>query len=347
MFPVVGKHFTFGDPVMLFILNFFNLHLYVGRPVCYWPHMDDADKLFLSLCGAVIPLVMAIVLSKLAIKYPNCCISRRVKAPFRAMCTITVFCYTGITSECLLLLHPAVIGGKTVLYLSGETEFFGGKHAVYGGIALLFVVFFVLLFPLVLIFRPYVTRCLQPVFNVNRVKPIFDVLQSPFKDQHRSFAAFYFVSRLVVLMVATYVPSGPIKRSLLETACIAILFIFTRVRPYKRSRDVKEGEPSFDWFNKADAFLLLNLCGMAVLSTAIDNDMGSQRKVSALAAVVQILAYAPLLVLVMSVYRKTKERCWKECCDYNGDGELPPISDTVTNMVASGKVDNRLSDSFD
>ena len=347
MFPVVGKNFTFSDPVMLFILNFFNFNLYVGSPVCYWAHMDDADKLFLGLCSALIPLVMAIVLSKLAVKYPNYCISRRVKAPFRAICTITVLCYTGITSECLELLHPAVIGGKTVLYLSGETDFFGGKHAVYGGIALLFVVFFVLLFPLVLIFRPYVTRCLQPVFNVNRVKPIFDVLQSPFKDQHRSFAAFYFVSRLVVLVIATYVTSGPIKRSLLETTCIAILFIFTRVRPYKRSRDVKEGEPSFDWFNKVDAFLLLNLCLMAVLSTAIDDDIQSHYKVPALAVVVQILAYAPLLALVLSVYRNTKERCWREWCDYNGDGDLPPISDTVPNMIASGKVENSYSDSFD
>ena len=334
---------------MLFILGLFNFRLDVSRHLCYWPQMDDADKLVLHLCVPVITLLFVIVLSKLVVRYPNCCFSKHVKAPFRAICTITVLCYTGITSECLRILHPAVVGGKTVLYVSGSTEFFSGKHAVYGSIALLFIVFFVVPFPLVLMFRPFFTRKLQPVFNLNRLKPMFDVLQSCFKDQHRSFAAFYFVCRLVVLMIATYVPSGPVKRSLLEVACLVILFIFSYVRPYKRARNVKEGEPSYDWVNKTDALLLLNLSVMAVLSTATENDKIQPSSKEAFSVLVQLLAYGPLLVLVSYVCRKNKERCWTECCDYNRDEEIPPLSDTVTYVAVTGALNirNRSSDQFD
>lgn len=349
MFQVVGDHFSFGDPFMRFILNLFNFRLYTGSHLCYWTKMDNADKLFVHLCVPVITLLFVIVLSKLVVRYPNCCFSRHVKAPFRAMCTITVLCYTGITSECLWILHPAVVGGKTVLYFSGSTEFFSGKHAVYGSIALLFIVFFVVPFPLVLMFRPFFTRKLQPVFNLNRLKPIFDVLQSCFKDQHRSFAAFYFVCRLVVLVIATYVPAGPVKRSLLEVACLMILLIFSYLRPYKRARNVKEGQPSYDWVNKSDAFLLLNLSVIAVLSTATENDNIQARSKEAFSVLVQVLAYAPLVVLVLYVCRKNKERCWTECCDYNREEEPPPISDTVTYMAVSGtlNIKNRSSDEFD
>lgn len=241
MWQVVGREeFGFRDPFMLFIINLFNFRLYIGSHLCYWSHMDYADKLFIQLCFPVFTLFIVLLLSKLVAKYPDCCFSRRVKAPFRAICTISVLCYTGITSECLQLLQPAVIGNKTVLYLSGSTGFFSGKHAAYGTIALLFSVLFVVPFPLVLMFRPYFTRWLQPVFNLNRLKPIFDVLQNCFKDQHRSFAAFYFVCRLVVLVIATYVPSGPVKRSLLEVTCVMFLFIFSYLRPTSKPRTLKK-----------------------------------------------------------------------------------------------------------
>lgn len=346
MWQVVGDRLELKDPFMFFLLKLFNFRLYIGTHLCYWSGMDYADKVFIQLCVPFLTLVVVLILSKLVARYPNCCFSRRVKAPFRAICTISVLCYTGITSACLRILQPAVVGGKTVLFVSGSTEFFSGKHAAYGSIALLFVVFFVVPFPLVLMFRPFFTRCLHPVFNLNRLRPIFDVLQNCFKDKHRSFAAFYFVCRLVVLVIATYVPSGPVKRSLLEVACVMILFVFSYLRPYKRAKNVKEGEPSYDWVNKSDALLLLNLCVMAVFSSATENDNIQSHHRESLSVLVHILAYVPLLVLVSYVYRKTKARCWNEWCDYDREEVLPPISETVTYRPASGDVNvgNRASD---
>ena len=346
VWQIIGERFVFKDHFMFFIISLFNFRLSIGTPFCLLPHLDYADKLFYQLFIPTFTLFTAVVLAKLVGKYPNWCFSRRVKAPFRAMCTISVLCYTGITSACLEILHPVVIGDRTVLHLSGSTHFFRGKHAVYGSIAVLFVVFFVLPFPLILMFRPFFTRCLQPLLNLNRFKPIFDVLQSCFKDQHRWFASFYFICRLVVLVIYTYVPSGPVRRSLLEVTCIMILFIFAYVRPYKRSEQEKDSETSpYVSKNKSDAVLLLNLSLMAVFSSATQNDNIRESHKAALTVFIQILAYVPVVVLAWSLYRKTRAYCGGQCCNYDDDPEIPPISETVTYEATTGTVrgPNRLS----
>ena len=329
MWQIVGERFVFSDPFIFFVINLFNFRFNIGTHFCFSSNLDYADKLFFQLVVPALTLVVVVILAKLVGKYPHWCFSRRVKAPFRAICTISVLCYTGITSACLGILHPVVIGDKTVLFISGSTEFFRGKHAVYGSIAVLFMILFVIPFPLILMWRPFFTRFLQPVFNLNRLKPIFDVLQSCFKDQHRSFAAFYFVCRLVVLVIAIYVPPGPVKRSLLEVTCITILFIFAYVRPYKRSKQDREADPSYAWENKSDAILLFTLSIMAVFSTATGNDNIMEKNKAALAVLIQVMAYAPLVALAWYIYRKIKSHC--ACGKYSDDSnpELPSVTATA------------------
>ena len=339
MWPIVGEQFIFRDYFMFFILNLVNFRLWIGTHFCFSSHLDYADKLFFELLTPAFVLFAIVALAKLVGKYPNWCFSRRVKAPFRAICTITVLCYTGITSACLAILHPALIGDKTVLYSGGRTEFFRGKHAVYGSIAVVFLVFFVVPFPLILMFRPYFTRCLQPVFNLNRFKPVFDVLQSCFKDRHRWFAAFYFICRLIVLLITTYVPSGPIRRSLVEVTCITILFIFSYVRPYKRSEQSKEVEASrYVLANRSDALLLWNLSIMAAFSSATESDDIQERHKAALKVLIQIMAYGPFAVKAWFLYMKTKARCGSGWCkdDDDPDRDPPSVSGTVMYKAASG-----------
>ena len=176
-------------------------------------------------------------------------------------------------------------------------------------------------------FRPFFTRCLQPVFNLNRFKPIFDVLQSCFKDEYRWFAAFYFICRLVVLVIATYVPSGPVKRSLLEVTCITILFIFSYVRPYKRPEQGKETEASrYILANRSDALLLWSLSIMAAFSSATENDDIQESHKDALRVLIQIMAYGPFAVKAWFLYTKTRARCGSGWCEDDDDLESPSIN---------------------
>lgn len=296
------------DAFMEFVIGLANFQLKAGSGgVCFAKGLDDADKLVIMYALPTYVLLLVVLLAKAVGRYPNWCFSKRVKAaPFRALCTIVVLCYTDITRISLRILHPAVVGTKTVVYANGNIDFFTGKHLAYGILAILFIVLFVLPLPTVLLFRPSLTKGLRPILNLNRWKPIFDALQSCFKDQYRWCAAFYFICRFVLLVISTFVPSGPVKRSLLESCCVVILLTIAYLRPYKEAKDVKEDEESYDWINKSDAALLVTLTLIAVFSSPIDSSL-DESTWNRLHSFVDAMAYIPLLVVVIVVVRSIRK----------------------------------------
>ena len=308
-----GFHF---DPFIEFITAFTNVHIEIGgRSFCLATGLDDADKLMLMYAIPFYVLIVVAILTWLVGRYPRWCFSRKVlrsspSAPFRAVCTILVFCYTDITRVSLLILYPAHVGSKTVLYFYGNLDFFHKKHIAYGIVAILWIVIFVLPFPLILLFRPYLTEELRPVLNLNRWGPFFDAFQNCFKNQYRWCASFYFLCRLGILLMHTYIPSGSAKRVVLEGACILILVIFAYLRPYKEARDVNEGESSYEWIYKSDVALLTTLALITVISSPIDSSsFTTEDEKKGLKVVVYVLAYVPLIVLLVLGYRVLRRYC--------------------------------------
>ena len=310
-----GFHF---DPFIEFITAFTNVHIEIGgQSFCLATGLDDADKLMLMYGIPVYVLIVVAILTWLVGRHPGWCFSRKVlrsspSAPFRAVCTILVFCYTDITRVSLLILSPAHVGSKTVLYFYGNLDFFHKKHIAYGIVAILWIVIFVLPFPLILLFRPYLTRGLRPVLNLNRWGPFFDAFQSCFKNKYRWCASFYFLCRLGILLMHTYIPSGSVKRVVLEGACILILVIFAYLRPYKEARDVmlNQGESSYEWIYKSDVALLTTLALITVISSKIDCSCFTTKDgKKGLKVAVCVLAYVPLIVLLVLGYRVLRRHC--------------------------------------
>ena len=264
--------------------------------------------------------MLVILLARAAGKHPNWWFSKRVKAaPFRAFCTIFVLCYTDITRISLRILHPAEVGSKIVVYANGSIDFFSGKHIAYGLLAIMYILIVVVPFPLVLLFRPSLTRRLFPVLNLNRWKPIFDALQNCFKDRFRWCAAFYFLCRLFLLAISTFVPASAIKRALLESACVVILLTFAFLRPYKEAGDVKEDEESYEWINRSDVALLVTLSLIAIFSSPIDGSLSPNTRL-ALKVFVNVLAYIPLMMFGMVAVRIVRKwlqanRSQRELCE--------------------------------
>ena len=299
------------DSFIEFIIGLANFQFKVGSGgICFADSLDDTDKLAIMYALPTYVLLVVVLLAKAVSSYPNCWFSKRVKAaPFRAFCTIVVLCYTDITRISLRILHPALVGSEVVVYANGNIDFFTGKHIAYGILAILFIVVFVVPFPMVLLFRPFLTQRLRPLLNLNRWKPIFDALQNCFKDQYRWCAAFYFLCRLVLMVIFTFMPSGPVKRALLESSCVLILLTIAFLRPYKEASDVKEDEESYDWINKSDAAVLVTVTLIAVFSSPIDSTL-SKSTWWGLYTFVDILAYIPLVVLgivAVRIFRKWRE----------------------------------------
>lgn len=334
------------DPFIEFITAFTNVHIEIGgRSFCLATGLDDADKLMLMYGIPFYVLIVVAILTWLVGRYPGWCFSRKVlrsspSAPFRAVCTILVFCYTDITRVSLLILSPAHVGSKTVLYFYGNLDFFHKKHIAYGIVAILWIVIFVLPFPLILLFRPYLTRGLRPVLNLNRWGPFFDAFQSCFKDQYRWCASFYFLCRLGILLMHTYIPSSSVKRVVLEGACILILVIFAYLRPYKEARDVNEGESSYEWIYKSDVALLTTLALITVISSPIDSScFTTEDEKKGLKVVVCVLAYVPLIVLLVLGYRVLRRHCPAidiGNCVTEEEARTPVVSET-SDSACSGR----------
>ena len=306
------------DPFIEFVIGLANFQLRLGsRGICFAKGLDDADKLVIMYVLPTYVIVLVILLAKVVGWYPNWCFSRRVKAaPFRAFCTIVVLCYTDITQISLRILHPAFVGPKVVVvYAKGSISFFTGKHIAYGTVALLFIFLFVIPFPLILVFRPFLTKRLFPILNLNRWKPIFDALQNCFKDQYRWCAAFYFLCRLVLLAIATFMTASPLKRALLEGSCAMILLTMAYLKPYKEAKDVREDEESYEWINQSDAVLLATLTLIAIFSSPMDSALENSTW-TGFYIVVEILAYIPLVAFAMAAVRTVK-KCRREAKKLN------------------------------
>ncbi|KAJ7363229.1 hypothetical protein OS493_011511 [Desmophyllum pertusum] len=300
-----------------------------GHSFCFIKGLDDADKLLLMYAIPVYVIVIVILLAKVVGAFPNWCFSRRVRAPFRGICTILVLCYTDVTSISLKILQFATVGSnETVLYANGSIEYFSGKHLYYGIVAILFIVVFVIPFPLILLFRPFLTNGLRPVLNLNRWNPFFDTLQSCFQDRYRWCAAFYFICRLGILLIHTFVPAGPVQRLLLEGTCILILLTFAFLRPYKRAIDVNVDEKNYEWMNISDVVLLTTLAFIAVVSSPIDNSCATtDGQKRGFKIVLNILSFVPFAVLVVWACCVARQYLPAACPD---DDETVPIMTSET-----------------
>ena len=297
------------DGFIEFIIGLANFQLRVGSGgICFAKGLDHADELVIMYARPTYVIVLVILLAKAIGWYPNWCFSRRLKgSPFRAFCTIVVLSYTDITRISLRILHPAALApGRVVMYAKGSILFFTGKHIAYSIVALLFILLFVIPFPLILLFRPFLTKRLRPILNLNRWNPMFDALQNCFKNQYRWCAAFYFLCRLVLLAIATFMTASPLKRAFLEGSCAMILLTIAYLRPYKEAKDVKEDEESYEWINQSDAVLLATLTLIAIFSSPMDSALENSTW-TGFYIVVDILAYVPLLVCAMVAVRTVRK----------------------------------------
>ncbi|KAK3701732.1 hypothetical protein QZH41_018895 [Actinostola sp. cb2023] len=281
------------DPFISFVIGLANWRFHVTG-FCFIPGLTNFYKLGINYILPFYVLFLLFVLSKISRFFPRCYINRNVS---HALCNLLVLCYTDITTISFNILHYAHLGGKWVLYFDGNIDFFEDwkTHLPFTILAIVLVIFFVILLPLTLLFTPWFFNRF-PYFV--RFRLFFDLFQSCFEDQEKDrncrwFAAFYFLCRIWILLMALYLPLGPLKRSILEASCIVILGTCLYLQPYNTS---------YKWLNTLDAVLLANLCLITVFSSALTSDADTST-IHGLKIFINILAYVPLVYLVgLAVY---------------------------------------------
>ena len=281
---------------------------FLGR-LCFIANLDAIDQQFIHCCHVVFISIILIVIYIMA-KCNNRILLYVSRGMVQVTCFLLLFSYTSVTSASLLLLRAIKFDDIDGLYtyLSPHLKYFADRHAAYASMAILCLLLVTIGLPLLLVMEPLLVKVFNYEFNKNawkkaklqiesitekriwlvRIKQLLDQLQDCYKDQHRWFAAYYLICRLVIMLITYYANNDyDYMVYYLQTACVVITMTHIWIQPHKD-----------DLFNKLDTVILLIM--LLVVNLSAFNYFST----SAIEGVAITLIFAPLLLLFGFTVRK-------------------------------------------
>ena len=253
-----------------FTYSFFNLELFNINQLsfCIWKGAGVMDILMVKLGSILFSLALVVftvfVLKqhKFAKYFP--CLSRRRFSVINGISAFYILCYAQCVKACFQVLVRSCLYNENYectrhdVFYSGNMSSFQGPHIKYVAVAVLFIIFIVILPPVLLLFYPLFFKALglcglsesKVAIYLWKIMPIqlLDSFQNPFKDNCFFFAGLYFLYRAIAS--AGYI----LAQNLVQYYCIILLeftivtFLHSVFQPYKERL-----------FNIIDALLFLNL----------------------------------------------------------------------------------------
>ena len=264
------------------IYGFWNLDIAQGMlpKICLTGHITILEAFSLQYVTALYPLIL-ILLTYILIELhgKNCRIlvwlwkpihnrlarCRRQLDPktsiIDAFATFLLLSYTKFTVVSFNLLSPTALydldGNKKglVLLYNGAEDYFATKHLAYSATALAVLILVVIPPPLLLILYPTKTfqRCLDRCNLRSHFLTTFtDAYQGCYKDSSngtrdcRFFAGLYFILRIIIFALYSFVIDYFVLYSVLQVVMLAMAGLFATFRPYKK-----------DIYNSLDTLIFL------------------------------------------------------------------------------------------
>ena len=198
--------------------------------LCLVRNMSGIDQQFIHFVHPIVVsliLVMICVLARRSHRISSF-ISRGI---IHFICFLLLLSYTSVTTTSLLLMRSLKFEGinEIYTYLSPDVEYFHGRHLAYVITAIIFTITIVSGLPLLLLLEPF----LNSKINFVKIKPLLDQFQGVYKDNYRSFAAFYMICRIVIIVLVIIRGSDDlITQYVLMSICVLMALIHLIVRPY-------------------------------------------------------------------------------------------------------------------
>ena len=223
------------------------------RKICFVQGLSGIDQLFIHYSHPVaisLLLLLIVVIARLSARVAFF-VRRRI---IRVICLLILLAYTSIASTSLQLLQPLWFTGvkEWYTYSSPHVQYFHGRHAVYGVVAVIFeLVVFGL--SLLLLLEPVLSKKI----NFIKIKPLLDQFQGCYKDKYRCFTAYYLVCRQVIFLILYSFNSNYYNMLFyLQTACVVIALIHMWFQPYHN-----------ELMNALDGVMLLTLVLIVNINT--------------------------------------------------------------------------------
>ena len=245
--------------------------------------------LYLNPIIIIIIVFLIIGVSKLFSKH----IKFNDSAFLRAICLLILLCFTSLTDTSFNILNPVrFIGIQTVyLYIQPSTEYFDLiEHLPWFLVALLVEILLVLPFTFLLLFSPYIGKYI----NLIKIKPFLDEFQGTYKDNMRWMAGYYFLCRLIFLVIIvspTTLTGVETLRYIIQFYSFTVAFVHMLLQPY-----------SSKWLNIADSIILIDfafvtlLYGVSSSSIFTSSENNKSREIIAF-----ILVLIPILIAVIFI----------------------------------------------
>ena len=274
---------------------------FLGR-LCFIENLDAVDQQFIHYCHVVFISIILIIIYFMA-RCNNRALLYVNRGIMQVTCFILLFSYTSSSSASLLLLRAMKFKDIDGLYtyLSPHLKYFANRHAAYASVAILCVLLITIGFPLLLVLEPLLVKVLNKHFNNDRciahflkrqvcfarIKLLLDQFQECYKDQHRWFAAYYLICRLVIMLI-TYYANGDYNYMIyyLQTACVIIAMTHIWIQPYKN-----------DLLNVMDTLILM-------IMLLVVNINASGFSTSTTTAIAICLILSPLVLLLVVGFKK-------------------------------------------
>ena len=287
--------------------------LFLGK-LCFVKELSGIDQLFIHYSHAVsvsLLLLLIVVATRFSPRI-SLLVSRCI---IRVICLLILLSYTSIASTSLQLLQPLRFTDieEVYTYSSPHIQYFHGRHAVYGVMAIICELVVGISLPLLLLLEPFLSRKI----NFVRIKPLLDQFQGCYKDRYRCFAGYYLLCRQVIFLIVHILNSNYYHMLFyLQTACIAISMIHMCIQPYQN-----------EFLNAFDGVMLLLI--VLVVNINISTFLRN-------VAMEIVLAVVVLPLILFGIFAIKKVICF--CLMKRRYGDYDPVNDLVDDENATDVV---------
>ena len=196
----ISKHFTI-------IIAWLNLDL--GIEVCFSSHLDMFWK---SLLQFAFPLYIWLLVAGIIVlsRYSTVAARMSGRNAVPVLATLFLLSYAKVLDTIIATFSFTSIeaekNGPLVVWLhDGNLKYMQGKHIALVLVSSLFAIFYIIPLTLLLLFAPALQRInhYRVVRLIQRLKPVLDAFQGPYKDKFRWWPGLMLVVRIILFIALT------------------------------------------------------------------------------------------------------------------------------------------------
>ena len=339
-FKAIGsmRGFRLIQEIVLLVYNSFNLKFFVvdNLAYCIWTGASLMNVLMVHYFTVLFAL--ALVLTTIFVtryKYIRTKIFFKFKYRhsflFHGLSAFFILCYSQATITSFKILNYSCLYSVDfkcavkVVHHAGHLDYMKGEHVAYVIVAFIFLLFMIIIPPLLLVLYPLIFKLLG-LCNLSETKIIrilwkilpiqfLDAFQSSFKDKYRFFAGLYFFYRALILGLYVCAQSWLQFFGVVQLLLTVILTTHAVLQPHKERKH-----------NIIDSLLFANLCLINAITLFCHGHIEFRGQFRSEELIITLMVVqATLIILPLFIIIALRVVKWKQSRKRENLADLPSL----------------------